>query len=107
MNLYTVIIDFEDGTAGVEQYEADQPEQALLSFANKAESLDGYDRQQIVSIISNRIDKKNLLTQIANEFKGFWLINFGADFIESENLASIFGGYVIQTDKEGPKKINN
>ena len=64
MNLYTILIEFEDRTVGIGQYEADSPEQALINFTRTAESLEDYDRKKIISIISNRIAQKNLLIHI-------------------------------------------
>jgi hypothetical protein len=108
MNLFTVIIEFEDRSAGIEQYLAESPEHALLNFVSKAESLEEYDRNRMTAIIKNRITQGNLLTHIANEFKGFWSINFGADLIDIPELSSIFGGYIVQTDNSAPKrKIND
>jgi hypothetical protein len=45
-----------------------------------------------------------LLTHIAY-LKGFWTINFGVDLIDKSGLSEIFGGYVIQTDIQGPVGI--
>lgn len=54
MNLYTILIDFEDRTMGIDQFEAESPNQALEDFILKAESLDNYDRKLLLSIIGNR-----------------------------------------------------
>lgn len=104
MNLYTVIIEFEDRSSGIDQFEAESPEQALVKFIRHAESLQDYDRNGIELTISGRLRNRNLLIQIANDLRGFWIIDFGLDLVEIEEFSSIFGGYIIQTDKAGPKR---
>jgi hypothetical protein len=104
MNLYTILIDFEDRTMGIDQFEGESVIQALEKFVLKAESLDNYDRQLLLSIIHNRSKQDVLLTHIAY-LKGFWIINFGVDLIDNPGLSEIFGGYIIQTDIQGPVGI--
>ena len=107
MNLYTVIVDFEDRTNGIQQYEAETPEQALLEFIKQAESLEDYNRQGILSALSSRRENQKLLIHVANDLHGFWIIDFGLDLNDVEEFSSILGGYVIQTDKEGPRRLAN
>lgn len=102
MNLYTISISFEDRTVGVDQVEANSPEQAVQIFVKKAECLDGYNRDNILFIIDRSIEEKKLLVHIANNFKGYWMINFGGDFMDDPQLSSIYDGTVVQTDPNGP-----
>ena len=106
MNLYTILIHFEDRTTGIGQFKAESPEEALFEFINRNESLMEYDRSKILSIVRNRFLQRNLLIHIADNFKGFWILDFGIEFIEDESLAPIFGGYIIQTDLSGPIRKN-
>jgi hypothetical protein len=98
MNLYTILISFEDRTVGIDQFEAETPQKALEEFINKAESLEEYDRKKIFSLIINRSRQGNL--------KGFWIIDLGTDFSDIPELSSIYGGYIVQTDLMAPKRTN-
>ena len=44
--LYTVIVNFEDGTFAMNQYEANLPIDALTRFVEEAESLEDYNRNK-------------------------------------------------------------
>jgi hypothetical protein len=106
MNLYTILISFEDRTVGIDQFEAETPQKALEEFINKAESLEEYDRKKIFSLIINRSRQGNLLMHIAKNLKGFWIIDLGTDFSDIPELSSIYGGYIVQTDLMAPKRTN-
>ena len=104
MNLYTILIEFEDRRVGIGQFEAESLVQALKEFINQSESLEEYDRNKILSIITNRSSQGNLLMHIADNLKGFWIINFGMDLLDIPELSNIYGGYIIQTDPNGPTR---
>lgn len=107
MNLYTILIDFEDRTIGVGQYEAEGPCLALKKFVESSESLSEYDRSKLLSIVNERSKQDNLLIHIANEMKGLWAIFFGTDLLDIPELSTIYGGHIIQTDQNGPvRKVN-
>lgn len=48
--LYTVIINFEDHTFAINQYETDSPEEALMRCIKESEALEDYDRSKIINI---------------------------------------------------------
>ena len=106
MNLYTVLLAFEDQTNGIDQFEAKSPDLALEEFVLKAKSLDNYDRQSLLSIIRKRSGESKLLIQVA-DLKGIWILNFGTKLIDVQELSSIFGGYIIQSDFKSPAGKNN
>jgi len=107
MNLYTILFEFEDRTAGIDQFSAQSPLQALELFINNTESLRDYDRSRLLSIMKYRADQDTLLNHIANNLKGFWVIGFGTDLLDIAELSSIYGGYIIQTDPNGPERNVN
>ena len=102
MKLYTVLLTFDDASVGIEQFETESPEQALINFVLNAESLKYHDRELILSIVSARNTQGNLLIHVANGLKGCWITSFGADFIEIPILSNIFGGHIIQSDTYAP-----
>jgi len=106
MNLYTVLLAFEDRTNGIDQFEAKSPDQALEEFVLSAKSLDKYDRQSLLFIIRKRSKESNLLIHVA-DLKGIWILNFGTELIDVRELSSIFGGYIIQSDINGQPRKNN
>lgn len=102
MNLYTILIEFEDRRVGIDQFRAESPDQALHKFVTHAESLEEYDRRKILPILTFRSNQGNLLIHISNDLKGFWTIDFGLDLANIPELSSIYGGFIIQTDPNGP-----
>ena len=95
MNLYTIIISFDDKRQGLGQYASLTPLDALKEFIGSNESVEGFNRQQIMSAIN--LDP---FIQVKN-FKGIWIIRFlpkNILGIVGPNNDRILGGYVLQSD---------
>jgi hypothetical protein len=106
MKLYTVEITFSDFTFGIEQVEADSVEEAVELFFQKAECFENYDRKKILNVVKNRLNNKNALIHVANDMRGVWLINVGAELqdLSDSDQPSIYGGKVIQSDPSAPRR---
>jgi hypothetical protein len=105
MNLYTILMHFEDHTVGIDQFEAESPKLALDKFINGAESLEEHDRKALLAIANNRSQQGSLLIHVANDLKGLWIVHL-EDLSKIPALSAIYGGYIIQTDINGPKRKN-
>ena len=95
MNLYTVIIDFEDRTRAVEQVEYMSEVEALHKTLREAEALECYDK----SAIEETIDSYLQITHLAMGYKGTWLwhhFNF-----DNEEMDPIYGRAIVQIDQNG------
>lgn len=73
MKLYTVFIFFEDKTVGIGQYLAENSNSSLLRFIKESESLQKYNREQLITLL---IKRKNPTIQVAMKIKGLWIIDF-------------------------------
>jgi hypothetical protein len=100
VRLYTVIVSFSDHTAGIEQFEAPSPHDAVANFIAKAESLESYDQQAVAELIGEG-NKINLI-HVADDLRGFWI--WVPATIDDPRTENILGGYVIQTDTSAPKR---
>lgn len=100
MPVYTIIVSFADHTSGIEQCEAQTPHQALATFLKTAESLEEYDKRAVDQLIGygDKID----LVHVANGLRGFWI--WVPVPVDDPRIENILGGYVIQTDPNGPKR---
>jgi hypothetical protein len=108
MKLYTIEITFEDFALGIEQYEADSPEQAVEMFFSKAECLKDYNRKELLDVMKERLANKSGLMQIAGNMRGMWFINTAGEFLNFPNeLQAIYGGRLIQTDQHAPSRSSN
>lgn len=95
MNLYTVIIDFEDRTKVIEQVECSTEVEALHTVLRKAEALENHEKEAIEETIKTYLR----ITHLAMGYKGVWIwhhCNF-----ENEKVEDIYGGSIVQTDKNG------
>ncbi len=106
MKLYTVEITFSDFTFGIEQYESNSVEEVFQLFFEKAECFANYDRSKILEIMKRRLKEGSALIHVANNIRGVWLINAGAELqeITHDDLPAIYGGKVVQTDPHAPRK---
>ncbi len=106
MKLYTIEITFSDFTFGIQQYEANSVEEAVSLFFQKAECFANYDRKKIIDVIKKRLKDGSALVHIANNLRGVWLINVGAELqeITNEEGPVIYGGKIIQTDPQAPRR---
>ena len=101
MNLYTITIDFEDRTRAVMQVDGKDEVEALAKALRESEALEIYARVAL----EETIEKFLILTHLAMGYKGVWLwhhVNF-----DSEAVTDIYGGVVIQTDKNGTIRESN
>lgn len=98
MNLYTILINFEDRTTWIGQYCSNTPEDALFEFIQKSESLYKYDRNKLFEVLKKR---QKLTIHITN-MKWFWIIDFWIDLLNIRDFSSIFGWYIIQSDQRWP-----
>lgn len=96
MSLFTVIIHFSDHRNGIDQFETDSPLEALKQMISLSESLEGYDREQILLTAS-----EYTLVHIASEMKGFWISGCHTTNHTDED-SDVIGGYIIQTDPLAP-----
>ncbi|MCP4682175.1 MAG: hypothetical protein GY864_07565 [Desulfobacterales bacterium] len=105
-NLYTIVIHFQDHRNGIHQCEATSPGDAFRDAISSSESLDDYDRQKIFEFVK-AVEKQ--LVHVADNMKGFWIwvAPLEDEDTEEEILEGILGGYIIQTDKSGPKRESN
>lgn len=97
MTLYTVLLKFHDGETWIDQYSADNPDDALLSFIQCAKCLDTYDRKWLMNIILKR---KKLLTHLWMWLRGVWVIDFWTDLLDTFDFSNILSWYIIQTDNQ-------
>jgi len=98
MNLYTIIINFQDRSTGIDQYMTNNPEEALYKFIKSAECLCEYDRSKLLEILK----KREKLTIHLKDMKWFWILDFWTDFLENKEFSSIFWWYIIQSDNNWP-----
>jgi hypothetical protein len=95
MNLYTVTIDFEDRTKAIEQVECSNEVEALHTVLRDAEALESHDKHAIEETIKDYLR----FIHVAMGFKGVWLwhhCNF-----DNEKVEDIYGGSIVQTDRNG------
>lgn len=95
MNLYTVIINFADRTSAIEQVESQDELGALKLAIMNAEALEQLDNKILKDTIENFLK----LTHIAMGYHGVWQwhhVNFNC-----EAVSEIYGGTIVQTDKNG------
>lgn len=102
MNLYTILMNFEDRTTLIEQYESSSEENALFLFIENAKCLNDYNRKELLQILKNR---KNLLIHLSN-IKWFWIMDFWTDLFDSKDFSNIYWWYIVQTDKDWPIRKN-
>ncbi|PIT90563.1 MAG: hypothetical protein COU22_01425 [Candidatus Komeilibacteria bacterium CG10_big_fil_rev_8_21_14_0_10_41_13] len=102
---YTVSITFADFTKSVDQYEANSPEEAVDLCFQQAECFADYNRDMLVKVMQQRLDDKKALIHVADGLKGVWLVVVGTEFQDFEGeLEAIYGGIVVQTDPNGPRR---
>jgi hypothetical protein len=95
MNLYTVIVDFEDRTKAIEQVKCSNEIEALHKVLREAEALESHDKEAIEETINTYLR----ITHLAMQYNGVWIwhhCNF-----DNEKVEDIYGGSIVQTDKNG------
>jgi len=96
MNLFTVTIEFEDRTLGIEQISASDEKEALENALQNAEALKKCNQNKIKNMVHSHIK----IVHQANALKGVWTWHkFDLEDIDTND---IFGGIIIQTDSNGP-----
>lgn len=95
MNLYTVIINFEDRTLAIEQVESANELEALRSAIRRSKAVQNID----VKAVEETLKKFLKLIHVAMDYHGVWQwhhVNFNC-----EAVSEIYGGTIIQTDRKG------
>lgn len=95
--LYTVTVNFEDRTVGIEQVSAVGPEAALEAAFREAEALEKYPRMAI-ELMRQRYVYINHIAKL----RGIWIWHQIPN--ESQVTADIFGGLIVQTDFAAPTR---
>jgi hypothetical protein len=96
MPLYTVNIDFEDRTFAIEQVEAETPQQSLKAACQRSQALAEHD-SSAVSLMTEHAH----IYQVA-EILGVW--NWHPVPGHAGITADLFGGIIVQTDPNAPKR---
>jgi hypothetical protein len=96
MPLYTVRIDFEDRTYAIEQFEAESPQQALTGACQRSQALAAYETPAISVMTEHAV-----IYQVA-DILGVW--NWHPVPGHAGITADVFGGNIVQTDPNAPKR---